>query len=91
MGHSEQCQTVGASLNLTTACPSSAAATCQISCQDPRNPSQCVVLNSQLVDGSPCGEHSSVFCQPCLILFQVMVGLAIAGIVTQGHSSKLQL
>jgi hypothetical protein len=53
----EQCQIVGASLNLTTACPSSAAATCQVSCQDPQNPSQCVVLNSQLVDGSPCGEH----------------------------------
>lgn len=61
----EQCQTVGASLNLTTACPSSGDSTCQVSCQDPSNPSQCIVLNSQLVDGSPCGYGGTCYAGNC--------------------------
>ena len=51
---SQQCRTVGASLGLQQACPQ-AQQNCQISCQDPKSPNQCIVLNSQLVDGSPCG------------------------------------
>ena len=50
----QQCRTVGASLGLQQACPQ-AQQTCQISCEDPKNPTQCIVLNSQLVVGSPCG------------------------------------
>ena len=50
----QQCRTVGASLGLRDACPQPQQ-NCQISCQDPRSPQQCIVLNSQLVVGSPCG------------------------------------
>lgn len=51
----EQCQTVGASMNLQKACPSPGDKSCQVSCQDPSTSNQCIVLQSQLVDGSPCG------------------------------------
>ncbi|KAG8768597.1 hypothetical protein FRC12_005463 [Ceratobasidium sp. 428] len=50
-----QCQTVGVSLNLTRACPSRNDRTCQVSCQDPRTSNQCIMLQANLVDGSPCG------------------------------------
>ncbi|CAE6490666.1 unnamed protein product [Rhizoctonia solani] len=50
-----QCQTAGVSLNLTRACPSRNDRSCQVSCQDPRATNQCIVLQSNLVDGSPCG------------------------------------
>lgn len=50
-----QCQTVGASMNLRTACPSSGDQSCQVSCQDPTQSDQCLILGSQLIDGSPCG------------------------------------
>ncbi|ELU43332.1 zinc metalloprotease [Rhizoctonia solani AG-1 IA] len=50
-----QCQTAGVSLNLTRACPSRNDRSCQVSCQDPRAFNQCVVLQTNLVDGSPCG------------------------------------
>lgn len=51
----KQCQTVGASMNLQKACPSQNDKSCQVSCQDPSSSNQCIVLQSQLVDGSPCG------------------------------------
>ena len=51
----EQCQTVGASMNLQKACPSPDDKSCQVSCQDPTSSNQCVVLQSPLIDGSPCG------------------------------------
>ncbi|THH30380.1 hypothetical protein EUX98_g3806 [Antrodiella citrinella] len=51
----KQCQTVGASMNLTKACPSPNNKSCQVSCQDPTTANQCVVLQSALIDGSPCG------------------------------------
>ncbi|KAF8599275.1 hypothetical protein BDV93DRAFT_526223 [Ceratobasidium sp. AG-I] len=54
-----QCQTVGVSLNLTTACPSRNDKSCQVSCQDPRTANQCIVLQANLVDGSPCGYGGS--------------------------------
>lgn len=50
-----QCQSVGASMNLTTGCSNRNDQTCQISCQDPSNSNQCVLLSSLLIDGSPCG------------------------------------
>jgi len=51
----KQCQTVGASMGLQKACPSKDDKSCQVSCQDPSSSDQCVVLQSPLVDGSPCG------------------------------------
>ncbi|KAI0757575.1 Metallo-peptidase family M12-domain-containing protein [Daedaleopsis nitida] len=51
----QQCQLVGASMGLKQACPSNNDKSCQVSCQDPSNSNQCVVLQSTLVDGSPCG------------------------------------
>lgn len=53
----EQCQLVGASMGLQKACPSNNDKSCQVSCQDPNNSNQCVVLQSTLVDGSPCGTY----------------------------------
>jgi len=52
---SQQCQTIGASMNLTQACPNQGSATCQVSCQDPHQSGQCIVLTALLLDGSPCG------------------------------------
>ncbi|KAI0077421.1 hypothetical protein K474DRAFT_1707303 [Panus rudis PR-1116 ss-1] len=51
----KQCQTVGASMNLQSACKSPNEKSCQVSCQDPNNANQCILLNSPLIDGSPCG------------------------------------
>jgi hypothetical protein len=50
-----QCQNVGASMGLKTACPDRSDQSCQISCQDPTNAGACVRLTSLLIDGSPCG------------------------------------
>ncbi|KAF8486694.1 Metallo-peptidase family M12-domain-containing protein [Gautieria morchelliformis] len=56
---SQQCQTIGASMGLTTACHNKGDTSCQVSCQDPQNSGQCMVLQAQLVDGSPCGYGGS--------------------------------
>jgi hypothetical protein len=64
---STQCQTIGASMNLQNACPNQNNPNCQVSCQDPTQSNQCVVLQSQLIDGSPCGYGgmcSKGSCQP---------------------------
>jgi len=42
-------------MNLTTACPTQSSSTCQVSCQDPTQSNQCILLTALLVDGSPCG------------------------------------
>lgn len=68
----EQCQTVGASMGLTTACPNQGDKSCQVSCQDPTASNQCVVLQSMLVDGSPCG--TSYFNTPLRHLTQDVLG-----------------
>ncbi|KAJ4485475.1 zinc metalloprotease [Lentinula aciculospora] len=65
-----QCQTVGASMGLTTGC-SNHQDTCQITCQDPNNTNSCIQLASLLVDGSPCGYGgtcSSGICRPGNVL-----------------------
>ncbi|VDC01988.1 unnamed protein product [Peniophora sp. CBMAI 1063] len=49
-----QCQTNGAAMGLTTACGSKDDTSCRVSCQNP-NSTGCVVLDTQLIDGSPCG------------------------------------
>lgn len=55
----KQCQAVGAAMNLTEACPNKGDQSCQVSCKDPTAPNRCVVLQSQLIDGSPCGFGGS--------------------------------
>ncbi|KIJ39868.1 hypothetical protein M422DRAFT_60640 [Sphaerobolus stellatus SS14] len=52
---SRQCATVGASMELSKACDSKGDTSCQVSCQDPDDSSRCLVLQAQLIDGSPCG------------------------------------
>jgi hypothetical protein len=52
---SEQCQIVGASMGLQQACPSQGDKSCQVNCKDPNNPGSCLTLQSQMIDGSPCG------------------------------------
>ncbi|KAF8577548.1 hypothetical protein K439DRAFT_1655063 [Ramaria rubella] len=68
---SQQCQTIGMAMGLTTACPSKGDTSCQVSCVDPQNDSQCVVLQAQLIDGSPCGYAGKCMtgnCQPGSLL-----------------------
>ncbi|KZS90349.1 hypothetical protein SISNIDRAFT_444293 [Sistotremastrum niveocremeum HHB9708] len=55
-----QCQTVGSSLGLKAACPNRNPS-CSISCQDPDDSSSCMVLQSNFVDGTPCGYGG--FCE----------------------------
>ena len=78
--HTEQCQMVGASMNLQNACPQqSSNQNCQVTCQDPSQSNQCVTLQSQLIDGSPCGQSLFVSNVTCLTFYcatQVMEGFA---------------
>ncbi|KAJ7451147.1 zinc metalloprotease [Mycena latifolia] len=50
-----QCQMLGSSMNLTRECPNQSSNTCQVSCQDPSQSNQCILLTALLIDGSPCG------------------------------------
>ncbi|KAK7688106.1 hypothetical protein QCA50_008476 [Cerrena zonata] len=61
----KQCQTVGASMNLKKACGGSNDKSCQVSCQDPNTANQCVILQSTLVDGSPCGYGGTCLSGNC--------------------------
>lgn len=56
-----QCQSAGSTLGLTKACPAKNDRSCQVSCQDPRTANQCIVLQTQLVDGSPCGAPDFIY------------------------------
>jgi len=52
-------------MNLQVACPNQNS--CLVSCQDPNHTNECVVLQTQLIDGSPCsygGMCSGGTCQP---------------------------
>ncbi|KII86485.1 hypothetical protein PLICRDRAFT_44079 [Plicaturopsis crispa FD-325 SS-3] len=63
----QQCQSAGGAMNLQQACPNQNDKTCQVSCVDPSHPNQCVSLQSQLIDGSPCGFGGMCMkgnCQP---------------------------
>ncbi|EIN13237.1 hypothetical protein PUNSTDRAFT_94237 [Punctularia strigosozonata HHB-11173 SS5] len=53
--NTQQCQSVGASMGLQEACGQTGDKSCQVSCQDPTNSKQCIVLQASLIDGSPCG------------------------------------
>ena len=59
---SVQCQQLGASMNLQAACPKQNDQTCKVSCQDPATPNQCVVLDTLVIDGSPCGPFTLFLC-----------------------------
>lgn len=60
-----QCQTGGSTLGLTKACPTKNDRSCQVSCQDPRTTNQCIVLQTQLADGSPCGYGGTCLSGTC--------------------------
>ena len=49
-----QCQQQGSSLNLTAACPQTGDTTCSIKCADPTSTSDCILLDSNFIDGTPC-------------------------------------
>ncbi|KAL1940653.1 hypothetical protein VTO73DRAFT_8088 [Trametes versicolor] len=61
----QQCQLVGASMGLQKACPANDDKSCQVSCQDPTDSSRCVVLQSALIDGSPCGYGGMCYSGTC--------------------------
>lgn len=57
-----QCQNQATSLNITQACPLNTDSSCSVTCQDPRTGrGACVVLDSQFVDGTPCG-YAGTWC-----------------------------
>ncbi|KAK4690008.1 hypothetical protein P7C73_g122, partial [Tremellales sp. Uapishka_1] len=60
-----QCQTAGASENLTTACGQKDDTSCVVSCKDPSTANQCLVLQTPLIDGSPCGYGGHCYNQTC--------------------------
>ncbi|KDQ54963.1 hypothetical protein JAAARDRAFT_38078 [Jaapia argillacea MUCL 33604] len=62
---SQQCQTAGASMGLQQACSSPNDKSCQVSCQDPTQSDQCIVLQSSLIDGSPCGYGGTCSAGSC--------------------------
>ncbi|KAI0035279.1 Metallo-peptidase family M12B Reprolysin-like-domain-containing protein [Vararia minispora EC-137] len=61
-----QCQQAGASMGLTRACGRRDDTSCRVSCQNPNSTNACVVLTSQLVDGSPCGYGGSCNSGNCI-------------------------
>lgn len=66
-------------MNLTTACQRQDTS-CQVSCQDPKNPNQCIQLQSELIDGSSCGfggTCKSGSCIPGSFLDTAKVGRAL--------------
>lgn len=58
---SVQCRSAGSTLGLVKTCAAKNDRSCQVSCQDPRTPNQCIVLQTLLVDGSPCGAHNMTY------------------------------
>jgi hypothetical protein len=52
-------------MNLKEGCPNKGDRSCQVSCKDPTSPNRCVVLQSQLIDGSPCGFGGTCFKGNC--------------------------
>jgi len=52
-------------MNLTKACTAKDDKSCLVTCQDPTASNQCVVLQTQLVDGSACGYGGSCASGTC--------------------------
>lgn len=72
----QQCSQSGSSMNLTTACGQRDDETCMVTCKDPSNAqvtskfladlrNQCVILQTPLVDGSPCGYGGHCYNSTC--------------------------
>ncbi|KAI0043892.1 hypothetical protein FA95DRAFT_335184 [Auriscalpium vulgare] len=62
---SQQCKQLGTSMNLQDACPNQNDNTCQVSCSDPTSLNRCVILDSTLIDGSPCGYGGTCLNSKC--------------------------
>ncbi|KIY45710.1 zincin, partial [Fistulina hepatica ATCC 64428] len=60
-----QCQNLGASSGLEKACTKKDDTSCLVSCQDPSHANACISLNSQLIDGSPCGYGGACYSGVC--------------------------
>ncbi|WRT66683.1 uncharacterized protein IL334_003643 [Kwoniella shivajii] len=61
----QQCKLAGSSLGLSTACGQKDDKSCTVSCRDPNITNQCVVLQTSLVDGSPCGYGGHCYNTTC--------------------------
>ncbi|WWC62218.1 uncharacterized protein I303_104813 [Kwoniella dejecticola CBS 10117] len=61
----QQCRSVGSSMGLTQACGQKDDKSCVVTCRDPNVTNQCVVLQTSLVDGSPCGYGGHCYNQTC--------------------------
>lgn len=61
----EQCRKSGASLNLTEACDSRDDQSCYVTCKDPLVANQCTILQTVLIDGSPCGYGGHCYNGTC--------------------------
>ncbi|UOH83270.1 hypothetical protein LQV05_005990 [Cryptococcus neoformans] len=61
----QQCRTAGATMGLSEACGQRDDTSCVVTCKDPNSTSSCVVLQTPLVDGSPCGYGGHCYNQTC--------------------------
>jgi hypothetical protein len=61
----EQCKKAGSSLNLTTACDARDDQSCYVTCKDPNVANQCTILQTVLIDGSPCGYGGHCYNGTC--------------------------
>ncbi|KAG0142978.1 hypothetical protein CROQUDRAFT_206261 [Cronartium quercuum f. sp. fusiforme G11] len=52
----QQCVEHGVGLGLKTGCPPSATDTCEIACKDPSGQADCILLGTNFVDGTSCGN-----------------------------------
>lgn len=59
-----QCQQAGKSMGLQKACPSQDTS-CFVTCQDPAVNRQCTILQTVLIDGSPCGYGGHCYRGTC--------------------------
>ncbi|WVQ91192.1 hypothetical protein IAS59_004988 [Cryptococcus gattii] len=61
----KQCSTAGATMGLSKACGQRDDTSCVVACKDPNSTNSCVVLQTPLVDGSPCGYGGHCYNQTC--------------------------
>ncbi|GMK53918.1 hypothetical protein CspeluHIS016_0105040 [Cutaneotrichosporon spelunceum] len=61
----EQCLKAGASLNLTQACDARDDQSCYVTCKDPKVANQCTILQTVLINGSPCGYGGHCYNGTC--------------------------
>ncbi|XAO27343.1 hypothetical protein I312_106190 [Cryptococcus bacillisporus CA1280] len=61
----KQCTTAGLTMGLSKACGQRDDTSCVVACKDPNSTNSCVVLQTPLVDGSPCGYGGHCYNQTC--------------------------